>query len=87
MPLATQPAWMASIRPLLKAMAATLAQHSTFRNAARPGVIRGVLKQAHLSGDNIDDDLVNLPFQPTPEGRPKPFAASSTCSTTISHQS
>ena len=36
-----------------------------FRNAARPGVIRSVLKQAYPSGANIDDDLVNLLFQPT----------------------
>ena len=36
-----------------------------FRNAARPGVIRSVLKQAYPSGANIDDDLVNLLYQPT----------------------
>ena len=36
-----------------------------FRNAARPGVIRSVLNQAYPSGANIDDELVNLLFQPT----------------------
>ena len=36
-----------------------------FRNAARPGVIRSVLRQAYPSGNNIDDDLVDLLFQPT----------------------
>ena len=36
-----------------------------FRNAARPGVIRSVLKQAYPSGANIDDMLVNLLYQPT----------------------
>ena len=36
-----------------------------FRNAARPGVIRSVLKQAYPSGSNIDDAPVNLLYQPT----------------------
>ena len=36
-----------------------------FRNAARPGVIRNVLKQAYPSASNIDNDLVDLLFQPT----------------------
>ena len=36
-----------------------------FRNAARPAVIRRVLKQAYPSGRNIDADLVDLLFQPT----------------------
>jgi len=36
-----------------------------FSNAARPGVIRSVLKQAYPSGANIDDALVDLLFQPS----------------------
>ena len=36
-----------------------------FRNAARPGVIRQVLKQAYPSGTNVDDDLVQLLYEPT----------------------
>jgi pimeloyl-ACP methyl ester carboxylesterase len=36
-----------------------------FRNAARPGVIRSVLKQAYPSGENIDDELIELLYQPT----------------------
>ena len=64
--LATQPAWMAWIRPLLKTMVRQRwLSTALFRNAARPGVIRSVLKQAYPSGNNIDDDLVNLLFQPT----------------------
>ena len=64
--LATQPAWMAWIRPLLKTMVRQRwLSTALFRNAARPGVIRSVLKQAYPSGDNIDDELVNLLFQPT----------------------
>lgn len=64
--LATQSAWMAWVRPLLKTMVRQRwLSTALFRNAARPGVIRSVLKQAYPSGANIDDGLVNLLFQPT----------------------
>ena len=36
-----------------------------FRNAARPRVIRSVLKQAYPSGSNIDDELIDLLYHPT----------------------
>ena len=64
--LATQPAWMAWIRPLLKTMVRQRwLSTALFRNAARPGVIRSVLKQAYPSGNHIDNALVELLFQPT----------------------
>ena len=64
--LAKQPAWMVWIRPLLKTLVRQRWLSSgLFRNAARPGVIRNVLKQAYPSGNNIDDHLVDLLFQPT----------------------
>ena len=64
--LATQPAWMAWIRPLLKAMVRQRWLSTTlFRNAARPGVIRRVLKQAYPSGQNIDGALIDLLYKPT----------------------
>ena len=64
--LATQPAWMGWIRPLLKTMVSQRwLSTALFRNAARPGVIRSVLKKAYPSGQNIDDELVNLLYQPT----------------------
>jgi len=64
--LATQPAWMAWIRPLLKTLVRQRwLSTALFRNAARPGVIRSVLKQAYPSGVNINDELVDLLFQPT----------------------
>ena len=64
--LATQPAWMGWIRPLLKTMVSQRwLSTALFRNAARPGVIRSVLKQAYPSGKNIDDELVDLLYQPT----------------------
>ena len=59
--LATQPAWMRWIRPLLKTMVSQRwLSTALFRNAARPGVIRSVLKQAYPSGQNINDELVDL---------------------------
>jgi pimeloyl-ACP methyl ester carboxylesterase len=64
--LATQPAWMDWIRPLLKTMVSQRwLSTALFRNAARPGVIRSVLKQAYPSGKNVDDELVDLLYQPT----------------------
>ena len=64
--LATQPAWMSWIRPLLKTMVSQRwLSTALFRNAARPGVIRSVLKQAYPSGKNIDDELINLLYKPT----------------------
>ena len=64
--LATQPAWMGWIRPLLKTMVSQRwLSTALFRNAARPGVIRSVLKQAYPSGENIDDELIELLYQPT----------------------
>ena len=67
--LATQPAWMAWIRPLLKTLVSQRwLSTALFRNAARPALIRNVLKQAYPSGSNIDDALVSLLL--TPSQRP-----------------
>ena len=64
--LSNQPAWMTWIRPLLKTMVRQRwLSTALFRNAARPSVIRSVLKQAYPTGKNIDDALVDLLFQPT----------------------
>ena len=64
--LATQPAWMAWIRPLLKTLVSQRwLSTALFRNAARPRVIRSVLGQAYPSGENIDDELVELLYKPT----------------------
>ena len=64
--LANQPAWMAWIRPLLKTLVRQRWLSTTlFRNAARPRVIKSVLKQAYPSGDNVDDQLVELLYKPT----------------------
>ena len=64
--LATQPAWMAWIRPLLKTLVSQRwLSTALFRNAARPRVIRSVLRQAYPSGSNVDDELVELLYKPT----------------------
>ena len=64
--LETQPAWMAWIRPLLKTLVSQRwLSTALFRNAARPRVIKSVLKQAYPSGNNIDDQLVELLYKPT----------------------
>ena len=64
--LTNQPAWMSWIRPLLKTMVRQRwLSTALFRSAARPSVIRSVLKQAYPSGANIDDGLVHLLYQPT----------------------
>jgi len=64
--LASQPAWMAWIRPLLKSLVSQRwLSTALFRNAARPRVIRSVLGQAYPSGANVDDELVELLYRPT----------------------
>ena len=64
--LVTQPAWMAWIRPLLKTLVSQRwLSTALFRNAARPRVIKSVLKQAYPSGNNVDDQLVELLYKPT----------------------
>ena len=64
--LASQPAWMTWVRPLLKMIVRQRWISTTlFRNAARPAVIRSVLKQAYPSGANVDEALVEMLFQPT----------------------
>ena len=73
--LATQPAWMAWIRPLLKTLVSQRwLSTALFRNAARPALIRSVLHQAYPSGSNVDDDLVSLLFKPSQRpGAPEAF--------------
>ena len=64
--LATQPAWMAWIRPLLKTLVSQRwLSTALFRNAARPALIRSVLQQAYPSGCNVDDQLVSLLWEPS----------------------
>jgi pimeloyl-ACP methyl ester carboxylesterase len=64
--LSRQPTWMAWIRPLLKAMVRQRwLSTALFRNAARPALIRQVLRQAYPSGGHVDDELVELLYRPS----------------------
>ena len=64
--LASQPALMRWIRPLIKMLVRQRwLSTALFLNAARPRLIRNVLQQAYPSGCNIDDDLIDLLYQPT----------------------
>ncbi|WP_254427993.1 alpha/beta fold hydrolase [Synechococcus sp. WH 8101] len=64
--LGRQPAWMAWIRPLLKAMVRQRwLSTALFRNAARPALIRQVLRQAYPSGAHVDEELVDLLYRPS----------------------
>nr|WP_115094573.1 alpha/beta fold hydrolase [Synechococcus sp. UW106] len=64
--LVRQPAWMSWLRPALKVLVQQRWLSSAlFRNAARPTVIRNVLKQAYPSGKNLDNQLVDLLYQPS----------------------
>ena len=57
---------MTWIRPLLKTLVSQRwLSTALFRNAARPALIRSVLKQAYPSGCNVDDDLVALLLGPS----------------------
>ena len=73
--LKTQPAWMAWIRPLLKLLVRQRwLSTALFRNAARPELIRRVLKQAYPSEQNIDNALIELLYKPTQrQGAPEAF--------------
>ena len=57
---------MAWIRPLLKTLVSQRwLSTALFRNAARPALIRSVLNQAYPSSANLDDQLIDLLYQPT----------------------
>ncbi len=64
--LAQLPGWQRPSRPLLKAL---VRQRSLvaplFRLLARPAVIRRVLRRAYPSGAHVDQELVDLLFQPS----------------------
>jgi pimeloyl-ACP methyl ester carboxylesterase len=64
--LAELPAWQRPARPLLKALVRQRALVGPlFRLLARPAVIRRVLARAYPSGAHVDDELVDLLFQPS----------------------
>jgi hypothetical protein len=73
--LAERPPLARSLRPLLKSLVRRRWLVTTlFRQLARPGAIRTVLRQAYPSGGNLDDELVALLLRPaTDPGAPESF--------------
>lgn len=64
--LAERPPLARALRPLLKSVVRQRWLVSTlFRQLARPGAIRAVLRQAYPSGGNVDDELVALLLRPS----------------------
>ena len=64
--LAEQAIWMKWIRPYLKYLVRRKwLSTSLFKSAAKCSVIKKILKQAYPSGNNINDELINLLYLPT----------------------
>lgn len=64
--LTEQPVLAQRFRPILKALIRQRwLTDLLFQQLARPGTIRRVLSQAYPSGAHVDDELVQLLFQPT----------------------
>tara|TARA_B100000214_G_scaffold328275_1_gene267309 strand:+ start:1142 stop:2041 length:900 start_codon:yes stop_codon:yes gene_type:complete len=64
--LMDQSIFMRFLRPVIKTLVRQkFLSESLFRNAAKPKFIEKVLKVAYPSGQNIDQELVQLLFRPT----------------------
>ena len=73
--LSEQSLFMRCIRPIIKTLVRqkSLSQ-ALFKNAAKPDFIKKILKVAYPSGQNIDEELINLLFTPTQrKGAPEAF--------------
>ena len=73
--LSEQSLFMRFIRPIIKTLVRqkSLSQ-ALFKNAAKPNIIKKILKVAYPSGQNIDEELINLLFTPTQrKGAPEAF--------------
>ena len=66
---------MRFLRPVIKTLVRQRFLSSTlFKNAENPSFIEKVLKIAYPSGNNIDDELINILFKPTQrKGAPEAF--------------
>ena len=73
--LSEQSLFMSFIRPIIKTLVRQkILSQALFKNAANPNFIRKILKVAYPSGQNIDEELINLLFAPTQrEGAPEAF--------------
>ena len=66
---------MRFLRPVIKTLVRQrFLSANLFKNAANPTFIENVLKIAYPSGNNIDDELINILFKPTQrKGAPEAF--------------
>ena len=73
--LSEQSLLMRFFRPILKTLVRQKSlSHALFKNAAKPNFIKKILKVAYPSGQNIDEELINLLFTPTQrKGAPEAF--------------
>ena len=73
--LAEQSLLMRFLRPVIKTLVRQrLLSSNIFKNAANPTFIAKVLKIAYPSGNNIDEELIDILFKPTQgEGAPEAF--------------
>jgi len=54
------------LRPVLKTLVSKrFISNNLFKRAANPKIIRQILKQAYPSGQNIDDELIEILFRPS----------------------
>ncbi len=73
--LAEQSLLMRFLRPVIKTVVRQrILSSNLFKNAANPAFIEKILKVAYPSGNNIDEELVDMLFKPTQgEGAPEAF--------------
>ncbi len=73
--LGEQPLLMRFLRPVIKTLVRQkLLSSSLFKNAAKPNFIEKILKIAYPSGKNVNEELINMLFQPTLRlGAPEAF--------------
>ena len=66
---------MRFIRPVIKTLVRQrLLSSNLFKNAANPNFIEKVLKIAYPTGNNVNNELINILFQPTQsKGAPEAF--------------
>ena len=73
--LAEQSIFMSFVRPILKTLVRQkILSRLLFKNAANPKFIEKVLKVAYPSGQNVNQELIEILFKPTQrEGAPEAF--------------
>tara|TARA_Y100001968_G_C19413322_1_gene747585 strand:- start:168 stop:1067 length:900 start_codon:yes stop_codon:yes gene_type:complete len=73
--LPNQSSFMYLIRPIIKTLVRQkLLSTTLFKNAANPNFIKNILKVAYPSGNNINQELINILFKPTQRnGAPEAF--------------